>query len=97
MKAVEDKKADAEADSKRIRTLASRASKELMQNKSLVESQKKTISQLTAEKDALVKAQKDAASSKEMKELKDKVAKLENERAQEKIQLSGATEMNEKL
>ena len=62
-----------------------------------METQKKSIAKLTAEKEALIKAQKNAASAKELGEFKAKVTKLESERENEKIQLTGANEMNEKL
>lgn len=90
-------KVAAEADSKRIRQLAGRASKELQQNKKLVEKHMKTIEQLTAEKDSLAKLNKAATSMKEIGELQVKLTKLESERANEKIQLTGANEMNDKL
>jgi nucleoprotein TPR len=97
VKSLESQKLSAQEESKRIRALASRASKELMQNKTLVETHKKTIVTLTAEKEAWEKAQKDGASKKELTEAKEKLTKLEGERASEKVQLTGAQEMNDKL
>lgn len=97
VKSLESQKKSAEEDSMRIRALATRASKELMQNKALVETHKKAISTLTLEKEALEKAQKDGAFKKELTEAKEKLTKLEGERANEKIQLTGAQEMNDKL
>ncbi len=97
IKSLESQKQSAEDESKRIRGLASRVSKELTQNKTLVESHKKTIAALTSEKEAMEKAQKDVASQKDLSEAKDKLTKLETERANEKIQLTGAQEMNDKL
>ena len=92
---------EAEEERQRIRALAARASKELIQNKNLAESQKSMISKLTTEKEKLI-AEKDAlakssASSKEVEELKEKITKIEGERASEKLQLEGATEINDKL
>jgi nucleoprotein TPR len=97
VKDLQKKKSDAEDETKRIRTLASRASTQLTQNKQLVEDHKKTIAKLTSEKEALTKASKEGASKKEVSDLKDTVSKLEKERENEKIQLKGANEMNEKL
>jgi len=97
VKSLEEKKSSAEAETKRIRTLASRASTQLSQNKQMVENQKKTIIKLTAEKSALVKAQKDSTSKKDLDELKEKIQKLEKLRETEAIQLKGSTQMNEKL
>lgn len=97
VKLLESQKQSAEDDCTRIRNLATRASKELMQNKALVESHTKAIAALTAQKEALEKAQKEGASQKDLSEAKDKLTKLEAERANEKIQLTGAQEMNDKL
>jgi hypothetical protein len=97
LKSLEAMKVTAEAESKRIRLLAGRASKELQQNKQLVETHKKRIEKLTAEKDSLAKLNKASVSMKEIDELKEKLTKLESERATEKIQLTGANEMNDKL
>ena len=97
VKLLEEKKTSAEEETKRIRALASRASTQLSQNKQMVENQKKAIAKLTAEKAALVKAQKDATSKKDMDELKEKISKLEKEKEAEAIQLKGSTTMNEKL
>ena len=97
VKALEDKKSSAEEETMRIRTLASRASSQLSKNKQMVENQKTLITKLTAEKAALVKSQKESSSKKDFDELKEKILKLEKERAVEAIQLKGSTEMNEKL
>ena len=97
VKALEVKKSSAEEETKRIRTLASRASSHLSTNKQMVENQKTLITKLTAEKAALVKSQKESSSKKDFDELKEKILKLEKERAVEAIQLKGSTEMNEKL
>lgn len=97
VKELETKKTEAETDGKRIRALASRVSKELTQHKNLVETHKKAVAKLKTEKEALVTAQKDGASKKEVDEVTAKLKKLEQERATEKIQLTGAQGMNEKL
>ena len=94
---LKSSKVEAEEECKRIRKIAGKASSQLQQLKSLAETQKKSIAKITAEKEALAKAQKDAASAKELGELKAKVTKLESDRENEKIQLTGANEMNEKL
>lgn len=90
------KKIEAEDESRRIRQLAGRASKELQQNKQLVEKQKKMISDLTEEKDDIVKLQK-GNKLKDLEELRSKISQLEDERNNAKKLLSGASEMNEKL
>lgn len=97
IKLLETSKTEAEDEAKRIRALASRASSQLQQNRQLVENHQKSIAKLTAEKEALMKSQNDVASKKEVDDLKEKVAKLEKDRDDEKIQLKGASEMNEKL
>ncbi len=97
VKSLEEKKASAEEETKRIRTLASRASSQLSQNKQMVENQKKAIAKLTTEKAALIKAQKESSSKKDMDELKAKIAELEKQKESEAIQLKGSTQMNEKL
>jgi len=93
---LERKTVEAEDESKRIRQLAGRASKELQQNKQLVEKQKKTIADLAEEKDNLTKQYK-GNKMKDLEELKVKISQLEEERKNEKKLLSGANEMNEKL
>lgn len=90
------KKAEAEDESKRIRQLAGRASKELQQNKQLVEKQKRMIAELTEEKDNMTKLYK-GNKQKDLEELRSKLAHLEKERNNGKKLLSGANEMNEKL
>jgi nucleoprotein TPR len=97
VKSLEEKKSSAEEETKRIRTLASRASSHLSQNKQMVENQKKAIAKLTAEKAALVKMQKESSSKKDLDELKERILKLEKEGETGKIQLKGSTQMNEKL
>eukprot|EP00531_Pseudo-nitzschia_arenysensis_P008972 CAMPEP_0116139686 /NCGR_PEP_ID=MMETSP0329-20121206/13444_1 /TAXON_ID=697910 /ORGANISM="Pseudo-nitzschia arenysensis, Strain B593" /LENGTH=1924 /DNA_ID=CAMNT_0003634745 /DNA_START=165 /DNA_END=5939 /DNA_ORIENTATION=+ len=97
VKALEEKKVSAEEETKRIRTLASRASTQLSQNKQTVENQKKAIAKLTTEKAALVKAQKESSSKKDMDELKTKITELEKQKESEAIQLKGSTQMNDKL
>jgi nucleoprotein TPR len=97
VKALEDKKSSAEEETKRIRTLASRASSQLSKNKQMVENQKTAIVKLTAEKAALVKSQKESSSKKDFDELKEKILRLEEERAIEAIELKGSTERNDKL
>ena len=97
LKTLTSKKKDAENECKRIRTLATRASKELMQHKTLVETQKKMIARLTTEKESLSKTTKDTGATKELDQLKEKVTKLQKERSSEKLQLDGATEINDKL
>ncbi|KAL3921093.1 MAG: hypothetical protein SGILL_002931, partial [Bacillariaceae sp.] len=94
---LERNKNDAQDETKRIRALAARASTQLQQNKQLVENHKKTIAKLTSEKEALAKLSKDGATKKEVNDLKETVAKLEKDRENEKLQLKGANEMNEKL
>ena len=66
-------KTDAEEESKRIRTLATRVSKDLMQNKTLVETQKKSIAKLAAEKEELMKSSKDTAPAKELQQVKEQL------------------------
>lgn len=90
------KKAEAEGESKRIRQLAGRASKELQQNKQLVEKQKRMIAELTEEKDNMDKLYK-GNKQKDLEEIRSKVAHLEKDRNNGKKLLSGANEMNEKL
>merc|ERR1712238_278647 len=85
----EQKKVTAEDETKRIRALASRANSQHSQNKQIVESHKKTIVRLSA--------QKESASKKDMDELTEKLSKLEKEREGEKIQMKGASETNEKM
>ena len=97
VKSLVEKKTAAEEETKRIRTLASRASSQLSQNKQMVESQKKAIAKLTAEKDALQKSQKESASKKDLDELKEKIVKIEKEKESSTNQLSLSTTMNEKL
>jgi len=97
VQSLEEKKLTAEEEAKRIRTLASRASSELSKNKKMVESHKRNIAKLTAEKTALVNSQEESVSKKDIIEIKEKMAKLEEERKAEKIQAKGSTEMNEKL
>ena len=95
--ALSKAKADAEEESKRIRNLTTRVSKDLMQNKTLVETQKKSIAKLTAEKEELVKSSKDTAPAKELQQVKEQLSKIQTERSSEKTQLEGATKMNERL
>ncbi|CAJ1951390.1 unnamed protein product [Cylindrotheca closterium] len=90
------KKVEAEDESKRIRQLAGRASKELQQNKQLVEKQKRMISELTEEKDNMAELYK-GNKLKDLEELKKKISELEEERNNGKKLLFGANEMNEKL
>jgi len=97
VKLLVEKKTTAEEETKRIRTLASRASSQLSQNKQMVESQKKAIAKLTAEKDALLKSQKESASKKDLEELREKILKLEKERDSSTNQLKLSTTMNGKL
>ena len=94
---LKTEKADALDESKRIRNLTTRVSSQLNQHKTLVESQKKEIQKLTTEKEALSKKAEDKVSAKELEEIKQKLTKLESERASEKVQLKGATDMSEKL
>jgi len=97
VKTLESQKVEAEQECTRIRTLTTRVSKELTQSKALIELHKKTIASLTEAKETLEKAQNDVTWKKDMEDLKEKLAKLETERSNEKIQLAGAQEMCEKL
>ncbi|CAJ1966426.1 unnamed protein product [Cylindrotheca closterium] len=90
------KKVDAEDESKRIRQLAGRASKELQQNKQLVEKQKRMILELTEQKSNMAKMY-NGNKLKDLEELKKKISHLEEERDNGKKLLFGANEMNEKL
>lgn len=93
LKVMETQKQDAEAESKRIRVLTGRVSKELQQNKQLAEKYKKSLEKVTSEKEELVKASKNTTSKKELDEMKEKLKQLEREKAAEKAK--GA--MNDKL
>jgi len=97
VQALEQKKVNAEDETKRIRALASRASAQHSQNKQIVENHKQMIVKLNAEIESLSKSQKESASKKDMDELTEKLSKLEKEREGEKIQMKGVTESNEKM
>lgn len=80
--------------------MAAKVNKDLSQQKALLESQKKTIARLTAEKDSLASSSKSASSAKEreqVKEFKEKLKKFEEENASVKTELAGANERNDNL
>ena len=97
LEVMEKEKTNAVNETKRIRSFASRASTQMSQLKQTIESKKKEMEKLTAEKDSLTKLQKESTSKKNMDELKEKLSKLEKEREDGKIQMKGMAESTEKL
>jgi hypothetical protein len=87
-----------EEEAQRIKAMAAKVNKDLSQQKSLLESQKKTIARLTAEKESLATTSKNTTlPAKEREQFKEKIKLFEEENASVKTELAGAHERNDNL